>query len=51
MEVLKAQMCDLQKRYEDGIKVLLGFEFIGLGQVILSRVGFTGRGGGWDLGI
>lgn len=47
---MKAQMSDLKKRYEDGIKVLLGFEFIGLGQVILSRVGFTGGGGG-DLGI
>ena len=38
-------MSDLQKRYEDGMKVLLGFEFIDLGQVILSRVRFTGGGG------
>ena len=47
---MKAQMSDLQKRYEDGMKVLLGFEFIDLGQVILSRVRFTG-GGGRNLGL
>ena len=43
-EKLKAETSDLQKRYEDGMKVLLDLECINLGKGIQTR---GGGGGGY----
>lgn len=43
-------MYDLQKRYEDGMKVLLDLKCIDLGKAIQARVKLIIEGPGWGGG-
>ena len=51
-ETLKAEKSDLQKRYEDGMKVLLDVKCINLDKAIQTRVTLSGGPrveGGWGF--
>ena len=41
-ETLKAEKSDLQKRYEDGMKVLLGVKCVNLDKAIQTKVTLSG---------
>ena len=51
-ETLKAEKSDLQKRYEDGMKVLLDVKCVNLDKAIQTRVTLSGDPrveGGWGF--